>query len=97
VLELDGVEASELDRDGRGTGDPGRGVVVGDVHLLHIASRDHVALCGAPVTGDDNAAGVLQRNDGGAVRWLGTERAGLRVADARGQQLGGLTAQEVRK
>src|SRR6202012_146716 len=44
VLEFDGVEPGEFDRDGRGAGDPGRGVVIGDIHILHIAARDHVAL-----------------------------------------------------
>ena len=52
VLELDGVQAGEFDRDGRGAGDPGRGVVVGDVDLLHIPPGDHVALRRAPVAGD---------------------------------------------
>jgi hypothetical protein len=68
VLELNGVEASELDGDRRGAGDAGDGVVVGDVHLLHVAAGDHVARGGTPVTGHHHAAGIGQRDDGGAVR-----------------------------
>ena len=46
VLEFDGVQAGELDGDRRGARDARRGVVVGDVHLLHVATGDHVALGG---------------------------------------------------
>ena len=68
VLELDGIQAGEFDGDRRGACDARRGVVVGDVHLLHVATGDHVALRGAPVARHHHAAGILQRNDRGAVR-----------------------------
>jgi hypothetical protein len=68
VLELNGIQAGELDRDRRGAGDAGNGVVVGDVHLLHVAAGDHVALGGTPVARHHHAAGIGQRDDGGAVR-----------------------------
>ena len=68
VLELDGVQAGELDGDRRGARDAGRGVVVGDVHLLHVAAGDHVALRGAAVARHHHTAGIRQRDDRGAVR-----------------------------
>ena len=76
VLEFDRVETGELDGDRRGAGDAGRGVVVGDVHLLHVAPGDHVALRRTAVAGDDDAAGIFQRDDRGAVRQLRTRAAG---------------------
>ncbi len=97
VLEFDGVEAGELDGDGRGAGDAGRGVVVGDVHLLHVAAGDHVALRGAPVAGDHDAAGILQRDDRRAVRQLRTRRDRVRATDARGQQFGRLHGANIRE
>ena len=68
MLELHGVEAGEFNRQRSSAGDARGGVVVGDVDLLHIAAGDHVALRGAPVPGDEDTAGILQSNDGGAVR-----------------------------
>jgi hypothetical protein len=82
VLELDRVQAGELDGDGRGARDAGGGVVVGDVHLAHIAPGDHVALRRTPVAGDENTAGVLQRDDRGSVRQLRAGIARLCTAEA---------------
>ena len=77
VLEFHRVKAGELDGDRGGAGDAGGGVVVGDVHLLHVAPGDHVALRRAPVARDDDPAGAFQRDDGGAMRQLRPGAAGL--------------------
>jgi hypothetical protein len=68
VLEFDGIETGELDSDGRGARDAGRGVVVSDVHLLHVTAGDHVALGGPAVTRHHHATGILERHNRGAVR-----------------------------
>jgi len=96
MFEFDRVQAGELDRQGRGAGDAGRGVVVGDVNLLHIAAGDHVALGGTPVPGDQHPARVSQRDDGGAVRQRITG-AGAVCGAADRKQLRGLPAQELRE
>ncbi len=70
MLQLDGVQPREFDGDGGGSSDTGRGVVVGDLHLVDIAVGDVVALSGAPVTGDQHSAAVRERHDGGAVRQI---------------------------
>ena len=67
---------------GRRPGDAGGRVVVGDVHLFHVAPGDHVALRRAAVAGDHDTAGVFQRDDGGAVRQLPTCTGGVRAAEA---------------
>ncbi len=95
VLQFHRVQAGELDRDRRGARDPGRGVVVGDVDLLHVAAGDHVALRGAAVTGHHHAAGgVLQRDDRGAVR---KRVAGLGSDLVGGKKFGRLAAQQFRE
>ena len=68
MLQLDRVQPGELDRDGGGAGDPGGRVIVGDVDLLHVAPGDHVGLRRAAIARDENTAGILQRDDRGAVR-----------------------------
>ena len=88
VLELDGVQPGELDRDRRGARDAGRRVVVGDVHLLHVAAGDHVALRGAAVTGHHHTAGILQRDDRGAVRQRASDRDGAASTGSRADSSG---------
>src|SRR5262249_39959033 len=80
MLEFDRVKPGELDGDRGRARNTGGGVVVGDVHLAHVAPRDHVALRGAPVAGDDDTAGVFQRDDGGAMRKLPTAASWLSAA-----------------
>ena len=99
MLEFDGVEPGELDGDRGRPGDAGRRVVVGDVHLLDVAARDHVALRRSPVTGDEHATGELQCDDRGAVRHR-VRRAGDAIgrgSAARGEQVRRLTAQHLRE
>jgi hypothetical protein len=98
VLELDLEQPHHLDGDAGTAGDADGGVLVGREDLLDVALGDDVAHRGAPVTGDDHAAGERRRDDGGAVR---SEVAGVGLGQplgygaTAGQQIGCLLGQEV--
>ena len=68
VLQFDGVEPGELDAMAAVPGDTGGGVVVGDVDLLNVAAWRSCCPAWSAGPGDQHAAGILQRDDRGAVR-----------------------------
>src|SRR6185312_14216623 len=89
-------QPGELDCDRRDARYPGRGVVVGDVNLLDVAVGDHVALGGTAVAGHHHAAGIVQRDDRGAVRQL-SAGSGAATCSAHWQKLRRLLAQIFRE
>ena len=95
VLELDLVEAHELDGDACGAGYPDDAVAIGGEDLLHVTVGDDVAHRRAPVARHDDAAVEEQGDDRRAVRRL--DARARRQASTRGQQLGPVAPDKVRE
>jgi hypothetical protein len=73
MLQLDLEQAGEVESQAQRARDSYRGELIAAEHLVHVPLGDHAPGSGTPVTGQDHATVVNDRDDGCPVRWFGRE------------------------